>query len=638
MIVKNEAKVIQRMLSSVKPIIDTFCICDTGSTDDTVQLIESFGAEHCIPGTIVHTEFVNFEQARTFAIRAAQENSDADYLLLMDADMVLKIDEKFDKASLRADVIKLKQGTTSFYYENPRLVRRTITCCYVGVTHEYLSISQPDHSSALEKQLFINDIGDGGCKSDKSTRDIQLLLDGIEKSPANERYHFYLANTYHDIHENEKAIEYYKKRVALGGWAEEVYYSLFRICVCYRRMGDIDHFLFYGMKAWQYRPSRAESIYELMKHYKETKNHKMVTFLYQLVKDLPVPSDSLFVHASVYQHQMHNELTQSAFYCGLRGDVYQSFRHLFDHYDVYTQFQNYKFYYPVPQGCVTSLACEHYLDGMIFRGSSPSIVALDYGTYLVNIRLVNYTIRPDGSSEYSNKTIATRNKQITLGPQLQVLDEAILAASDERRLFPYNTSHYISGIEDVKLMNYDGVIYYTGTKLNAENRIGVCYGVYGNPLAPTELMNHTSCEKNWVFVPGKENHLRFIYKWRPLVTGTIDGRELKLTTLPHTVPKLFEQARGSTNGVLWKGNYWFVVHFVHKYAKEPRFYYHALVVLDPTLKPVRYSMPFKMSSTPIEYCLGVVIEDSRILLSCSKNDCDSYIGVYPHNAFHFIEV
>ena len=39
MIVKNESKVIRRLLESALPIIDSYCICDTGSTDDTKEII-----------------------------------------------------------------------------------------------------------------------------------------------------------------------------------------------------------------------------------------------------------------------------------------------------------------------------------------------------------------------------------------------------------------------------------------------------------------------------------------------------------------------------------------------------------------------------------------------------------------------
>jgi len=89
MIVKNESKVILRLLNSVIHLIDGYCICDTGSTDNTVELIESFMEEHNIPGTIVREPFQDFGYNRTFALNEAAKMPNMDYLLLLDADMIL---------------------------------------------------------------------------------------------------------------------------------------------------------------------------------------------------------------------------------------------------------------------------------------------------------------------------------------------------------------------------------------------------------------------------------------------------------------------------------------------------------------------------------------------------------------------
>ena len=42
MIVKNESAIITRLFKSVLPIIDSYCICDTGSTDNTIEIIKTF--------------------------------------------------------------------------------------------------------------------------------------------------------------------------------------------------------------------------------------------------------------------------------------------------------------------------------------------------------------------------------------------------------------------------------------------------------------------------------------------------------------------------------------------------------------------------------------------------------------------
>ena len=87
MIVKNESQVIIRLLSSVITIIDTYCICDTGSTDNTIELIKNFFEEHDIEGKIIQEPFKDFGYNRSFALKAATGMSD--YAILLDADMIL---------------------------------------------------------------------------------------------------------------------------------------------------------------------------------------------------------------------------------------------------------------------------------------------------------------------------------------------------------------------------------------------------------------------------------------------------------------------------------------------------------------------------------------------------------------------
>ena len=194
MIVKNESKIITRMFAAVEKIIDCYCICDTGSTDATVQIITDYFLEKGIPGKIIHEPFKNFAHNRNVALQGCKGMSD--YVLLLDADMILKIGQAFDKKILRQDYYHVFQGNDMFYYQNTRIIRNNGLYSYVGVTHEY--ISTPPNSifgGVLPKpDFFIHDIGDGGAKSDKYVRDIALLEKGLLDEPNNSRYYFYLGN------------------------------------------------------------------------------------------------------------------------------------------------------------------------------------------------------------------------------------------------------------------------------------------------------------------------------------------------------------------------------------------------------------------------------------------------------------
>ena len=114
MIVKNESRIITRLFDSVISIIDSYCICDTGSTDNTIQLIEDYFREKEKPGKIVQEPFKNFCHNRNFALQSCIGLSD--YVLLLDADMTLEINN-FDKRLLNlAESFYILQGNESFYY------------------------------------------------------------------------------------------------------------------------------------------------------------------------------------------------------------------------------------------------------------------------------------------------------------------------------------------------------------------------------------------------------------------------------------------------------------------------------------------------------------------------------------------
>ena len=94
MIVKNESRIITRLFDSVCSVIDCYCICDTGSTDNTVELITEYFKNKGIPGKVVVEPFKNFCHNRTFALHSCLGMSD--YILLLDADMILEV-KNFNK-------------------------------------------------------------------------------------------------------------------------------------------------------------------------------------------------------------------------------------------------------------------------------------------------------------------------------------------------------------------------------------------------------------------------------------------------------------------------------------------------------------------------------------------------------------
>lgn len=103
MIVRNEAHVIERCLSSVRHLLDHWLIIDTGSTDGTQEVVRR--AMEGIPGMLYERPWVDFGHNRTEAVQAARVC--ADYTLLLDADQVLEAPAEFSWPALETDVVEL---------------------------------------------------------------------------------------------------------------------------------------------------------------------------------------------------------------------------------------------------------------------------------------------------------------------------------------------------------------------------------------------------------------------------------------------------------------------------------------------------------------------------------------------------
>lgn len=83
MIVKNEEKHLARCLSSVKDAADEIVIVDTGSSDKTIEIAESFGSK------IFHFNWINdFSAARNYSLSKCS----SDWILYLDADEQLNPD------------------------------------------------------------------------------------------------------------------------------------------------------------------------------------------------------------------------------------------------------------------------------------------------------------------------------------------------------------------------------------------------------------------------------------------------------------------------------------------------------------------------------------------------------------------
>ena len=285
MIVKNESLIIKRMLDSVIDIIDSYCICDTGSTDNTISVIKNYFIDKNIKGKIINKEFVNFEYNRNFSLEQCEGMSD--YILLMDADMTL-VNNGFDKKTLSAhDFYYIIQEKKNMRYGNIRIIKNNELGKYNGVTHEFIEIKNLASYKTLSKNtLYINDLDDGGCKNDKYERDIKLLSTALIDDPNNSRYMFYLANCYYDTKQYKLCIDTYLKRIVMGGWVQEIWFSYYMIGVSYMILNECDKSIFYHLEGYNCFPKRIENLFEIIKYYVKNEKYNVAKLYYDIAENI----------------------------------------------------------------------------------------------------------------------------------------------------------------------------------------------------------------------------------------------------------------------------------------------------------------------------------------------------------------
>ena len=348
MIVKDEEALIERCLKSMLPYIDRYDITDTGSTDNTIQVIKDFFAEHGVPGEVYESDWKGFGKSRTEALRNC--DGKATYAWMIDADDFVEGNFIYPPV-MDLDGYSLKIARGSFSWYRNQIFKTGIGWEYVGVLHEYADVPSKRGQLKLGKitgEHYAIEARTEGARNqnvtpkEKYTNDANLLLDAltnedsINYEPDNLRYKFYLGQSWFDAGEIEKALEAYESRIQEGGWEEEIFYSLYRIAICKTILErpEMEVTKAY-IDCWAYRPIRAEPLVQLARLYRLNNKPRHAYLYASQAAKLPYPKDDiLFIETDCYQWTAVDELAATAFYVGKFEEGYHAARWLVDNPNV----------------------------------------------------------------------------------------------------------------------------------------------------------------------------------------------------------------------------------------------------------------------------------------------------------------
>ena len=326
MIVKNEAAVIKRCLASVLPLINYWIIVDTGSEDGTQDVIKDY--MQSVPGELHERPWVDFAHNRSEALDLAR--SHGDYTLIIDADDILELPPGFRMPFLKEDSIVLEVRNQGRRLLRPQLVRNTVPWRYEGVLHEFLSCADQNGrrmfaENRSQKRLpgvKIVMTEEGARRRTSSAeryrRDALVFENALQTETDPflvARYKFYLAQSYLDAGEKQKALVSYQERAKLGFWDQEIFISLYRSANIKAELGyDADDVIESYLQADRVVAGRAEALHGAARFCRQHDRFREGYEFARRALNIKAPVDGLFVDDWVYDYGILDEYAVNAYW------------------------------------------------------------------------------------------------------------------------------------------------------------------------------------------------------------------------------------------------------------------------------------------------------------------------------------
>jgi glycosyltransferase involved in cell wall biosynthesis len=322
MMVKNEKKRILVSLESIKNFVDSIIIYDTGSTDNTIDIITDFCNKNNKILRLKTGEFVDFSTSRNEGLDFADSFKDIDYILLLDTNDELRgcdelrlICEKFrNEIDYNAFLVCQQwwSGEMDKYY-NVRLIKAHKNWRYRNSVHEFITDCSRlpfEHEKPVyridNENIFIyqDRTKDDDKSSKRFHRDKILLLKDYDQDPSDPRTVFYLAQTYACLREHQESFFYYKLRSSMPGFEEERFQSLLRAGEeLFKANGNWYDVLTLYIKAFEHS-KRAEPLCKIVEYYVVVNFWEFAYMFVSLCCELKFPENSiLFVDKGCYDYK-----------------------------------------------------------------------------------------------------------------------------------------------------------------------------------------------------------------------------------------------------------------------------------------------------------------------------------------------
>jgi len=327
---KDEEHCIRECLESVKPYVDYILVHDTGSTDNTIKIVNEFLEETGIPGEVFESEWVAFDVNKTLMMERVKDKTD--YVLHFDADDFLRGDFSFNFEDAGMDQYLMTMRRTGTNYIATLLYNNRITWKFCGVAHTIIRCldKSPISTGTLTDRGYIESepIGSRILDPDKYKRDAEKLEKQFFRCLIDDpdgllvRSCFYAAQSWLDHGNLEKALQWKKLYLNLTGtWSEERFEANLRIGrILIQLEKPFEEIKKYFDAAIELQPDRAEPYFGFGRYLNAIKKNELAYQYLKKGKECSLEKAKqkyiLFVQQFQYEKYINDDLSVACYWTG----------------------------------------------------------------------------------------------------------------------------------------------------------------------------------------------------------------------------------------------------------------------------------------------------------------------------------
>lgn len=307
--VKNGGDSLRNVLEKNLPFVDRWTFLDTGSTDNTINVIRDVMKDK--KGMIYQEPFINFRDSRNRLLQLAGDS--CAFNVMLDDTYIIRGDLRqfldFVRSDDVADSFSMNIKQIDLIYSSTRITKSRLGLRYVHLVHEIIE----DNMSVLipEKRAYIEDITSPYMKErtlSRKVKDLKWLQTEIDEVPDDPRQFYYMGETYLCLKDYVKAYEWYVKRYQhpVEGYKEERYDAIYKSAV----LADV--FLSHSweivqqryLDAFIYDSNRPEAMFQLGIHYKNI-NRELAYMFFKKAFDIGMPPPDYGMNIKIEMYNYH---------------------------------------------------------------------------------------------------------------------------------------------------------------------------------------------------------------------------------------------------------------------------------------------------------------------------------------------